>query len=243
MEEESPPIVQKQIAELLRKRKKDYLTVTQIRNGLSAALLKRLGIAKHKSRAGDVLSHLKPYLGTGMSAYKGPKSVYIGFDMSMNEIILDKIRRNPGMSPKNLARNLPMIKKDFIANLNKLLETGDVICTFSESHTPRLKISCKIGGQTTLEERPIDGRAVFKAACEKVGKGQKFVRIHRIREYLDWPGERFDRMLMHLMADYTIELHGGDPSIMTEKEIKDSFTDENGLLYINLTWWGKDDER
>jgi hypothetical protein len=47
---------------------------------------------------------------------------------------------------------------------------------------------------------------------------------------------------MELMADYTIELHGGDPSIMTEQEIRDSYTDENGLLYINLTWWGENDE-
>lgn len=242
MEEASPPIVQKQIADLLKKRKKDYLTVTQIKNGLSAALLRQMGLAKHKSGVGDVLKHLKPHLGTGISAYKGPRSVYIGFNMSLEDVILNKIRQTPGMSPKNLARNLPMVKKDFIANLNKLLDRGTVVCTFSENHTPRLKISCKIGGQTTLEECPTDGRSAFKAACEKVAKGQKFVRIHRVREYLNWPGERFDRMLMHLMADYTIELHGGDPSIMTENEIKASFVDENGLLYINLTWWGKDDE-
>lgn len=93
-----------------------------------------------------------------------------------------------------------------------------------------------------LEERPVNGRTVFKTAYDKVGRGQSIVRIHRIREYLNWPGERFDLMLVSLMADYTIELHGGDPSIMTEKEIRDSFTDENGVLYINLTWWGKNDE-
>lgn len=89
----------------------------------------------------------------------------------------------------------------------------------------------------------ISGRAAFKAAYNKVGKGQNFVRIHRIREYLNWDREHFDNTLKELMADYTIELHGGDPSIMTEKEIKNSFTDEHGVLYINLTWWGENDER
>ncbi|MCI0526980.1 MAG: hypothetical protein L0Y56_05930, partial [Nitrospira sp.] len=71
-----------------------------------------------------------------------------------------------------------------------------------------------------------------------VGKGRGFVRIHRIRELLNWTRERFDRVLMDLMADYIIELHGGDPSILTEQEIRNSFMDENGMLYITLTWRG-----
>ncbi len=242
MEKSIAPDIEKQIAALLNKKKKDYLTVAQIRNGLSAVLLRRMGLIKNRSLATDVLKCLKPYLGSNIDTYKGARCAYIGFNMSLKDIILDKIRRNTGISSKNLARNLPMLKKEFISSLNKLLETGTVICTFNENHTPCLRILNKIGMQMMLEERPVNGRTVFKTAYDKVGRGQSIVRIHRIREYLNWPGERFDLMLVSLMADYTIELHGGDPSIMTEKEIRDSFTDENGVLYINLTWWGKNDE-
>lgn len=240
--EENFPDVEEQIARLLQKKRESYLTVTQIRNGLPASVLKHFGLNKKRSGPADIIRKLKPYL-RNMSEYKGSRTAYIGFRKSSDEIILDKIRRKPGISPKNLARILPMVKKEFIAGLNRLLESGDVICAFNNNYMPGLKIAAKIGEQISLENRPTDGRAAFKSAYNKVGKGKNFVRIHRIREHLNWPSERFERMLMDLMADYTVELHGGDPTTMTEKEIRDSFTDENGLLYINLTWWGKNDER
>jgi hypothetical protein len=33
-----------------------------------------------------------------------------------------------------------------------------------------------------------------------------------------------------------IQLHGGDPSTMTETEIEDSYLDEKGRLRITITW-------
>jgi hypothetical protein len=243
MEKNTIPDIEKYILEMLKRKKKDYLTVTQLRNSFSAVVLRELGITKTKVRGTEILKRIKPYLGRDIEEFKGARTSYIGYNMTLKDIILDKVKRNPGISSKNLAKNMPMTKKIFIATLNKLLESGDVICTFNESHTPRLKLSSKIGEQTSIEESPLlAGRAAFKEAYNEIGKGRGFVRIHRIREYLDWSREHFDNTLMELMGDYTIELHGGDPSIMTEQEIKDSYTDENGLLYINLTWWGENDE-
>ncbi len=242
MENDLTADIKTEITTLLKRKKKKYLTVTQIRNGLSTASLKQLGLSKKRPPT-EVLRHLKPHMGDAVWEYRGARAAYIGFGMSPEDMILDKIKKKPGLSSKNVAKNLPMLKKEFIASLNQLLESGTVICTFNENHLPSLKISPKIGRQTHIQERPIDGRAAFKSAYDRVGKGQHFVRIHRIRDHLSWPRERFDRMLMELMADYTIELHGGDPSIMAEREIRESFADENGLLYINLTWWGKNDER
>ncbi len=234
--------IENKISDLLKKRKKNYLTVTQIRNGLSGTLLKQLGLMKKRSRAGDVLRNLRPYLGQHMLAYKGTKSSYIGFKMTPEEIILSKIRQHPGISPKNLFRNLPMSRKEFIAVLNFLLASGAVRCTFSENYMPRLRIPGKIGCQTRPDDAHETGRFAFKSAYDGVGKGHSFVRIHRVREHLNWSKDRFDDLLRELMADYTIELHGGDPSALTDKEIRNSFTDENGLLYINLTWWGENNE-
>ena len=59
--------------------------------------------------------------------------------------------------------------------------------------------------------------------------------IYRIRRHLDWPRERFDAVLCELKRDYAIQLHGGDPSSMTEQELQDSYMDENNILYLNLT--------
>ena len=75
----------------------------------------------------------------------------------------------------------------------------------------------------------------FKAAYNRIGKGRGFVRIHRMRDFLKWDREKFDRVLTALLADYAVEIHRGDPSVMTEKEIRDSYTDENGTLHITLS--------
>ncbi len=80
-------------------------------------------------------------------------------------------------------------------------------------------------------------RRAFRAEYDRIGKGRGFVRIHRIRDFLNWPDAKFDRVLTGLMADGTVEIHQGDPSAMTEKEIRDSYTDETGTLYITLTFW------
>ena len=71
-----------------------------------------------------------------------------------------------------------------------------------------------------------------------MGHGRSFVRIHRLRDALPWPRERFERVLRELVADYTLELHGGDPSVMTAEELRQSFTAADGTLYIALSWRG-----
>ena len=60
-----------------------------------------------------------------------------------------------------------------------------------------------------------------------------------LRAALGWPQARFDRVLRELMADYTVELHAGDPSLLTDTDLRDSFTDEHGMLYLTLSWRGQ----
>ncbi|KPA18560.1 hypothetical protein MHK_001222 [Candidatus Magnetomorum sp. HK-1] len=92
------------------------------------------------------------------------------------------------------------------------------------------------------EDTPESKIKAFKAAYDKIGNGRGFVRIHKIRERLKWSQKEFEKVLKDLIHDLTIEVSGGDPSIMSEKEIEDSYIDpRTGFLFITLTWWGKED--
>jgi hypothetical protein len=103
---------------------------------------------------------------------------------------------------------------------------------------PMLHLSSHAPVQGTPQASAEDDRMAFHTAYNTVGHGRSFVRIHRLRDALPWPRQRFDGVLRALLADYTVELHGGDPSVMTEEELRHSFTDADGTLYIALSWRG-----
>jgi hypothetical protein len=182
--------------------------------------------------------------------YRGSRAIYIGQKHSPVELILHRVRQSPGISPKQLSLGLPLPKHSAIAALNTLLEAGTIICTFKDTHLPVLHMSRHTPGATASaqgEALPQDmvqanggnEPAAFQTAYNEVGHGRSFVRIHRLRDALPWPRERFERVLRDLVADYTIELHGGDPSVMTAEELRQSFTAADGTLYIALSWRGK----
>lgn len=236
--------IKQAISDLLEKQGEDFLSVAQIRSKLPAAVLEKLGLNR-KSLPAEVLKQLKPALGAELKEYRGPKAKYIGHALSPEAIILKGIQKTPGLSSKSLAqRRMPLVKRDFIPALNRLLESGQVLCTFNLNHIPVLVPAPSPAhpvqpADSQWNLSPEAARAAFKQAYDQIGKGRGFVRIHRLREALNWPRDRFDELLTDLMADYVIELHGGDPSVMSEGQIRDSFVDDTGVLYITLTWWGE----
>src|SRR5262249_3500594 len=148
------------------------------------------------------------------------------------------VHKSPGSPPNHLGLGLPLSKRNYITALNNLLGAGTVVCTFKDNHMPMLHISSHAPAQGTSQASTEDDRLAFHTAYNAVGHGRSFVRIHRLRDALSWPHERFDGVLRVLLADYTVELHGGDPSVMTEEELRHSFTDTDGTLYIALSWRG-----
>ena len=74
-----------------------------------------------------------------------------------------------------------------------------------------------------------------KEAYLAVGKGRPFVRIHRVREHLGWPREKFDNAIKTLRKRFEFQLEGGDPSRLTQEQLEDSYTDEAGRLYIAMS--------
>jgi hypothetical protein len=241
--------IEQLVLALLQKRGQDYLTVKQIVARLPAAPRKRLALTTSQSTAA-LLGKLTPHLGQHLQVYKGSRSSYIGRNLSLEDLILRRIEQKPGVSSKQLGTQLPMAKKAYITALNALLKTGVVVCALRENHTPCLMLaethltrpetpSAAPEDLAPEDLAPEEPHAVFKAAYDKVGQGGDFVRIHRLRDALGWPHERFDQVLMDLMATYTVELHGGDPSLLTTAELHDSFTDTHGTLYITMSWRGR----
>ncbi len=43
-------------------------------------------------------------------------------------------------------------------------------------------------------------------------------------------------MLETLVAGYHVELHGDDPSMLSEAEVGDSYQDACGTLYVTVSW-------
>jgi hypothetical protein len=241
--------IEQLVLALLQKRGQDYLTVKQIVAGLPSAPRKRLALTTSQSTAA-LLGKLTPHLGQHLQVYKGSRSSYIGRNLSLEDLILRRIEQKPGVSSKQLGTQLPMAKKAYITALNALLKTGVVVCALRENHTPCLMLaethltrpetpSAAPEDLAPEDLAPEEPQALFKAAYDQVGLGWDFVRIHRLRDALGWPLERFDQVLMDLMATYTVELHGGDPSVLTTAELHDSFTDTHGTLYITMSWRGR----
>jgi len=234
----------------LHQRGKAYLTVRQLVASLRTRVRQQLGLTKSQATA-ELLKKMTPWLGESLQVYRGSRSVYIGQKHSPAEIILQRVQQSPGISPKQLGLGLPLPKHSYIATLNTLLETGTVVCTFKDNHMPVLDIARNVPGAAASAQgrqalpqdlAPTYGaneRAAFQTAYNVVGQGRSFVRIHRLRDAIPWPRQRFERVLRELVADYTLELHGGDPSMMTEEELRQSFTAADGTLYIALSWRGK----
>lgn len=226
------------ITRVLQQRGKAYLTLRQVITGLPARLRRELGLTPRLATA-EVLNKITPFLGDSLQVYRGTTTIYIGQKHSPDEFLLQQLQQQPGISPKQLGLRLPLSKQTYLMTLNALLETGTVVCTFKDTHIPALQMARSIPTLAMAQHSVENERAAFLAAYQEVGQGRSFVRIHRLRDTLPWPRERFDRALEALAADYTIELHGGDPSVMTAEELRQSFTAADGILYIALSWRGK----
>ncbi len=226
------------VTDLLIKRSKDFLTVNQIRDSLPTEIIRFLGLKKRSSPVAEVIKKLRPFFNGKLREYKGARTRYIGLDMSYEDLVVNTLTNNLQISSKKLRNRLPMVNREFILTLNSLLTSGKITCVLDEkSHTPRLFAICQSNNSENQGDKPENHDIVlFKKAYNLVGKGLSFVRIHRIRDQLNWSDERFDRILKNLRKEHMIQLQGGDPSMLTESELKRSFVDEKGRQRITVTW-------
>ena len=78
-------------------------------------------------------------------------------------------------------------------------------------------------------------RRHFHSVYISLRSGQDEVDIHRMRQLLKWPINRFDAMVEQLRAESQVVLHVGDPGDLSDEERRHSY-EVNGQLYVTLSW-------
>jgi Arc/MetJ-type ribon-helix-helix transcriptional regulator len=75
----------------------------------------------------------------------------------------------------------------------------------------------------------------FEATYHSLSRRRDWVFIHRLRQQLNWPRERFDAVVEGLRADHHVELDRTEPDDLSPQAIQDSYQ-VHGHLYIRLRW-------
>src|SRR5688500_6051169 len=78
-------------------------------------------------------------------------------------------------------------------------------------------------------------RKQFQAAYRSVAKRHDWVPIHRLRQLLPWPPERFDTVLEDLRANHQVEVERAASSDLSPQAIHNSYH-VHGHLYGRLRW-------
>jgi hypothetical protein len=243
------------VIKALGKEKNGYLNIKALIIGLPAEIKKILGFEKNiKTKdftAKEALNRLAPYMDKTVLVYPKGNFIYLSLD-SKDGMILRKLRQVKSFPTfKMLRKNVvPLLKEDFTHILNDLLLSGKVKCTFKgENAVLSFSEQFSIAHYQPVDlienefvnpdKDTDDDPELFQTTLSRIGKGRRMVYIYMIRRNLKWSRERFDALIRKLRTDYRIQLHGGDPSVMTEDQVRDSFLDERGVLHISVSWRDK----
>lgn len=80
-------------------------------------------------------------------------------------------------------------------------------------------------------------RRQFQATYHRLSPRHDWVSIHRLRQQLNWPRERFDAVVEGLRADHHVESERTEPGDLSTQALQDS-SHVHGHLYLMLRWCG-----
>ncbi len=243
------------VLKAIQKEKSGYINIKSLIVGFPVEIKINLGFEKtvkaKNFTAKDALDRLGPHLDENVQIYQKGSLIYLSLD-SRDVMVLRRLRHAKS-SPtfKMLRKNVAPLSADgFAQAVNELLADGKVKCFFRGDH-PVLSAADSVPVKVSEDMKPVREKEAkkddaesgkdpeaFRAAMDVVGKGRRMVYIYMVRRHLNWSRERFDGLIRNLRGQYHIQLHGGDPSVMTEDQVKDSFVDEKGVLHISVSWRG-----
>ena len=226
-----------ELLEVLRLSGKDFMTLSAMREAMSAQLRKRLGLTGKKLTTPSLKRIFEPHLDETLEIRTNGRYTYLVVVRNPEDLIADFVREHPGRMAGGLATSLPFKKADFLSLLNGLLKKARLYAVLKDDYKARFFVSEEPGGRVgadTFDKR----REQLHAAFRKLNQKSIFVRICDLRRRLGWPREAFDDMLRRLSDKSVVQLHAGDVTLMTPDEVQDSFVDENGFRMGTMTWIG-----
>ena len=225
-----------QLVKFMEQKKKDFMSLSALNKALPMPLRKQLGL-KASDKTPQIKKCLVPHLGAKFTILQG-RTPFIAFKQPEEVLLFRVFQKQPGKTPGMLAKNLPFKKADFLGLLNKLLEQGAVRVQLNDKYTPRIypveNVGLALPSSVVIGENFTE--AAFRSAFQELDQGKFFVCICDIRRKLNWPTGKFNLMLRTLRDAGTIQLHAADTSALDERDIDDSYVDENGFLMGTLSW-------
>jgi len=226
------------IIQLFDNQGKDYLTLKFLK---SQSQIKKILQLTDKMSNSDIKKKLLPHVENAIRVVRGYKVLYVTRNISDTDLIINRIQKKP-CSLKSLKLFFPVQTKQLAKLVSQMVMSGQLCVEFSDKGDINLSINdIKPEQQEEIleevsEAQTTNDRQKMKEAYDHVGGGRSFVRIHAMREYLNWSRQRFDQSLEQLTRELAIQLHFGDPSVLTEKQLEDSYVDDEGQVCITITW-------
>jgi hypothetical protein len=234
--------VAERLAECLKKKKTNYMTL-----GSLPSSLKRRLTGKAKPSAAELKKCIVPHLGEGLTLRQGGRGVYLAFEQSEEFLLRQIVRKRAGKTPS--VNNIPFRKEEYVSVLNRLIEQGKVFVRLNKDYKPALfpapetdvrKAKGETGAARENRERNQERKNIsekqFDSAYRALEGGKFFVRICDLRRRLGWTEREFDGMAAALRDAGKIQLQAGDTAYFSERDIADSFVDENGFRMLTLMW-------
>ncbi|MEO5376439.1 MAG: hypothetical protein H7832_01440 [Magnetococcus sp. DMHC-6] len=232
-----------EMTERFIKKNKLFVSKSEFFVLLGAKLCQQLAITKQTPV--DLLTQaLLRHCGNAFRVMKGGRYLYIARNLADDVFLLDKIQRQTKpFTVKAIGQNLPLTVDLFYTAFTQLLERQEVRCIAlrKSDGMPLFQTTSPISEEVKSAPPPPSlppqsDRQSFHQACLKSGQGRNFIFIHQIRSHLGWERKRFDQVLQQLHSDGLILLNMGDPTQLSATQLRNSFQDSNGFLYLTLNW-------
>ena len=220
---------------------KGFMTTTSLVSSLSADAKRAAGLKNKDS--GKIVQRKIEKSAEGSFIFRSRgRSIYILVPCEPSEFVLGLLSENKAFDTRTI-RGLPFTKSEFVEIINALAEEGRVIVNLGADLKPRIyrapdirKPAGNTGASASENDSGQYTQEKFREAFGSCDKGRTFVRIFKMRRYLNWPREVFDDMVMRLLKEGKIFVHPAEPTVLKPDEYEDSFRDEFGDMNGTVTW-------